>query len=174
MAHKHSAQSTLKISRRKVSVSVCSVAPLAQDGLPAPVKATSLPCQTFYLGPEEEVFPLSPSLEDVCKAVFPVWPGNQENNDPDFSLPSSLLQPSILEKDEAHSVSELVTPGARFKTSPNETKIKQKEVVKKKLTGISYVPLYQCEDILDYAVDLYNWKKSLEVEYLPGNWTRWV
>ena len=154
------------------SVSDCNSS--GQDSLLAPVKATSLPCQAFYLGPEEEVFPLSPSLEDVCKAVFPVWPGNQENNEPDISLPSSLLQPSILENDEASRVSELVTPGPRIKTSPSETQIKQKEVVKKKLTGMTYVSLYQCEDILEYAVDLYHWKKSLEVEYLPGNWTRCV
>ena len=31
---------------------------------------------------------------------------------------------------------------------------------------------YRCEDVMEYAVDVFAWKKSLEAFYLPGDWTR--
>jgi len=31
---------------------------------------------------------------------------------------------------------------------------------------------YRCEDVMEYAVDVFAWKKSLETFYLPGDWTR--
>jgi len=34
-----------------------------------------------------------------------------------------------------------------------------------------YVHAYRCEDVMEYAVDIYWWKKSLEASYLPGDWT---
>ena len=36
-----------------------------------------------------------------------------------------------------------------------------------------HVHNYRCEDVMEYAVDVFAWKKSLEAHYLPGDWTRW-
>jgi len=33
-----------------------------------------------------------------------------------------------------------------------------------------YIHKYDCEDIMEYAVDVYDWKKSLEVHYQIGDW----
>ena len=33
---------------------------------------------------------------------------------------------------------------------------------------------YRCEDVMEYAVDVFAWKKSLEMFYLPGDWTRFI
>ena len=33
---------------------------------------------------------------------------------------------------------------------------------------------YRCEDVMEYAVDVFAWKKSLEAFYLPGDWTRFI
>ena len=35
-----------------------------------------------------------------------------------------------------------------------------------------HVHKYRCEDVMEYAVDVFAWKKSLETFYLPGDWTR--
>ena len=35
-----------------------------------------------------------------------------------------------------------------------------------------YVHNYKCEDVMEYAVDVFQWKKSLESVYSPGDWTR--
>ena len=32
---------------------------------------------------------------------------------------------------------------------------------------------YRCEDVMEYAVDVFAWKKSLEAFYHPGDWTRY-
>merc|ERR1712059_16486 len=34
-----------------------------------------------------------------------------------------------------------------------------------------YIHKYKCEDFMEYAVDIYKWKKSLETSYLAGDWT---
>jgi len=31
-----------------------------------------------------------------------------------------------------------------------------------------YFHQYECEDFMEYAVDIFDWKKSLELHYLPG------
>ena len=36
-----------------------------------------------------------------------------------------------------------------------------------------HVHNYRCEDVMEYAVDVFAWKKSLEMFYLPGDWTRY-
>ena len=33
-----------------------------------------------------------------------------------------------------------------------------------------YFHQYECEDFMEYAVDIFDWKKSLEVDYTPGEW----
>ena len=37
-----------------------------------------------------------------------------------------------------------------------------------------HVHNYRCEDVMEYAVDVFAWKKSLEAFYLPGDWTRFI
>ena len=33
-----------------------------------------------------------------------------------------------------------------------------------------YFHQYECEDFMEYTVDIFDWKKSLEVDYMPGEW----
>ena len=35
-----------------------------------------------------------------------------------------------------------------------------------------YIHKYDCEDFMEYAVDIHHWKVSLEEAFLPGDWTK--
>ena len=34
-----------------------------------------------------------------------------------------------------------------------------------------YIHKYDCEDFMEYAVDIHHWKVSLEEAFTPGDWT---
>jgi len=130
-----------------------------------------------YLGPEEEVFPMS--LESPVKR-------SQSYDWIDQDYPASSLftsscsetilttqdppTTSALELESSHGVRTVpVTPVK----SPNDASFNQEAPPRHKKAGrvlTRYVHKYECEDFMEYAVDIFDWKKSLEYNYLPGDW----
>jgi len=104
----------------------------------------SLPC-IFY--PEEEVFSLS-----------------LERREEEGHLPSLPPTPPPMEEEEG---AEVVTPEMGPTITCPTTPRRESRVARPK-----FVHAYQCEDVLEYAVDVFGWKRELEARYLPGDWTR--
>jgi len=82
---------------------------------------------------------------------------------------SSALE---LESNHASACQLQVTP-----TKKNQDELCNQEAPPPKLTKVGrsrvlsrYFHQYECEDFMEYAVDTFHWKKSLEAEYLPGEW----
>ena len=78
---------------------------------------------------------------------------------------------SALELDSGRGMSSLVTP---VKT-PYTASINQEAPPRHKKVGRSgvlsrYVHKYECGDFMEYAVDIFGWKKSIEDNFQPGEW----
>jgi len=153
-----------------------------------PSTAFSLPVQrghgfnqNLYQEPEEEVFSIS--LESPGRRL------SQSYDWVDHGYPSSNLftssysefkvmpapdvATSALELESSHaSACHLqVTPRKKIQheLSNQEAPLRHQNVGRsRKLTR--YFHQYECEDFMEYAVDIFDWKKSLEAEYLPGEW----
>jgi len=90
------------------------------------------------------------------------------------SYQTSLLQPptaSALELEGGHETSLPVTPV----TTPYTASANQEAPPRHKKVGRGgvlsrYVHKYECEDFMEYAVDIFGWKKSIEEDYIPGYW----
>lgn len=131
-----------------------------------PLLAQSLPCSTeFCWRPEEEVFALS--LEEHLWESVP-WEGG----------PEAVLQE--LEVDTATQVLEAshwtclpsTPPALVIKSVENPSTPRRLEASVARTPRPVYVHNYKCEDVMEYAVDVFQWKKSLESVYSPGDWTR--
>lgn len=142
---------------------------------PLPRMASSLPC---YFGPEEEVFALS--LEEQKKVVKdPVsWLLKNEEIEEEYISPHP---PILMEDDEEMqcdwSSTGCVTPLTleRSFCKPrclDTPKAKRQDMKTRRGSQNRYVHAYKCEDMMEYAVDVYWWKKSQELTYLPGDWTK--
>jgi len=77
---------------------------------------------------------------------------------------------SSLELDHDHETTIPVTParsvlvGSKCQDAPARLKLGRGKFLER------YIHNYECEDYMEYAVDLYAWKKSLEFAYQPGSW----
>eukprot|EP00092_Neocalanus_flemingeri_P037043 GFUD01040328.1.p1 GENE.GFUD01040328.1~~GFUD01040328.1.p1 ORF type:complete len:286 (+),score=50.66 GFUD01040328.1:416-1273(+) len=76
---------------------------------------------------------------------------------------------SALELDGGHEKFLPVTPttcqlSTNLVTPPSHKKVGRGEVLTR------YVHKYECEDLMEYAVDIFVWKKSLEEQYQVGDW----
>jgi len=143
------------------------------------------PAITGYAGPEEEMFTIS--LETPPKESEDEW--NQTGDWP-------LLESSFAD-DDKNSTSEFSSFRGKPTPSPRVLDVSRKKVpsstpegpkYKFKIRGSNhlraprrpnrgraeqltrYVHKYDCEDFMEYAVDIYDWKKSLEEEFQPEDW----
>merc|ERR1712179_373914 len=153
-----------------------------------PSTAFSLPVQhghgfkqkNLYQEPEEEVFSISLEspgrrLSHSCDWVDQGYPSSN-------LITSSYVEckvmadvaTSALELDSSYAASACqlqVTP-----TKKNQDELGNQEPPPRlKKVGRSreltrYFHQYECEDFMEYAVEIFDWKKSLEAEYLPGEW----
>ena len=133
--------------------------------------------QNLYQEPEEEVF--SMSLESPPKRL------SQSYDWVDHDYPTAMHFMSSFSEitakpDVATSAHELESSHASWlpltpvKKDPDEFSNQEAPPRLKKL-GRSreltrYFHQYECEDFMEYAVDIFDWKKSLEVDYTPGEW----
>jgi len=154
-----------------------------------PSTAFSLPVQhghgfkhkNLYQEPEEEVFSIS--LESPGRRL------SQSYDWVDQGYPSSNLFTSSYSElkvmpapDVATSALELESCHAsacQLQVTPinkNEDELFNQEAPPRhRKAGRSreltrYFHQYECEDFMEYAVDIFDWKKSLEADYLPGKW----
>jgi len=76
-----------------------------------------------------------------------------------------------LESSRASSCQLLVTPSKKNQDelSNQEAPPRHKKVGRSRELA-RYFHQYECEDFMEYAVDLFVWKKSLEAYYWPGEW----
>jgi len=132
----------------------------------------------LYQEPEEEVF--SMSLESPVKKLSQSydWMDRESCNN---LFESSCCEVKVKPPAEATSALELesslagylpVTP-VKVYDSPTinqeaPARINKKIGRSRQLTR--YFHQYECEDFMEYAVDTFDWKKSLELHYLPGEW----
>jgi len=136
----------------------------------------------LYQGPEEEVF--SMSLDSPVKRSQSYdWLDQQDY--PASSLFASSCSETIFTRQEHPTTSALELESSREERtvpvtpvkSPNNTSLNQEAPPRHKKVGRSgvltrYVHKYACEDFMEYAVDIFDWKKSLEFNYLPGDWEK--
>ena len=127
--------------------------------------------------PEEEVFSLS--LETERSQDWPYL---------DTTTSSSCLE---LQEEETFNFSRLVSPLAALqqdgrKSRPSVTPGSSREGKRRRLLSPAapkkhknrgraeqlqrYIHKYECEDLMEYAVDTFQWKLSLEESYQAGNW----
>ena len=133
--------------------------------------------RNLYEGPEEEIFPMS--LESPVTRLSQSFYCVDQREDFSCSLFAnsySEMSPmpqttcaSALELDSGRGTSSLVTP---VKT-PYTASINQEAPPRHKKVGRSgvlsrFVHKYECEDFMEYAVDIFGWKKSIEDCYQPG------
>jgi len=77
---------------------------------------------------------------------------------------------SSLELDHNHETTIPVTPagsnlvGSKCQDAPARLKLGRGKFLER------YIHNYECEDFMEYAVDLFAWKKSLEKAYQPSSW----
>eukprot|EP00092_Neocalanus_flemingeri_P036048 GFUD01039248.1.p1 GENE.GFUD01039248.1~~GFUD01039248.1.p1 ORF type:complete len:400 (+),score=59.17 GFUD01039248.1:81-1280(+) len=146
-----------------------------------PPVASSLPVyqsfsRHFYKGPEEEVFAMSLESPRVSRLSCSYdW---LDRDQPSGGLStssyletSSTTTASALELEGGHEkvlpVTPTLTPG-QLSTNPvtpqRDKKVGRGEVLSR------YVHKYEFEDFMEYAVDIFEWKKSLEEQYQVGDW----
>merc|ERR1712212_477596 len=135
--------------------------------------------KNMYQEPEEEVFSIS--LESPSRRL------SQSYDWVDQDYPASALctgsyseynvmadvSTSALELESSHaSVCQLLFTPAKKNLDElcnQEAPPRHKKVGRsRELTR--YFHQYECEDFMEYAVDIFDWKKSLEAVYLPGEW----
>ena len=77
---------------------------------------------------------------------------------------------STLELDHDHETTIPTTPagsvlvGSKCQDAPARLKLGRGKFLER------YIHNYECEDFMEYAVDLFAWKKSLETAYQPSSW----
>merc|ERR1711970_972108 len=151
-----------------------------------PSTAFSLPVRhghgfnhNLYQEPEEEVFSIS--LESPGRRLSQSYDWVDQDYPSSNLFTSSYsefkLMPDVatsaleLESSHASACQLQVTPAKKNQDElcNQEAPSRHQQVGRsRKLTR--YFHQYECEDFMEYAVDIFDWKKSLEAEYLPGEW----
>jgi len=159
-----------KISRRKDDVHIH----------PA---AFSLPtrqgfAQNVYADPEEEIF--SMSLESPGKRLSQSYGWHFDVQESRFGLftnsilktgSSSTMAASALELESGHEQVLPVTPkGTPCQHLSNPVAPPRHKKVGRGVALSRCVHKYECEDLMEYAVDISVWKKSLEEQFQVGDW----
>lgn len=88
-------------------------------------------------------------------------------------IETSLQPPtaSALELESGHQRSLPVTPiSTPYTASTNQEAPPRHKKVGRGGVLARYVHKYECEDFMEYAVDIFGWKKSIEFDYVPGYW----
>jgi len=149
--------------------------------------AFSLPVQhghgfkqkNLYQEPEEEVFSIS--LESPGRRLSQSYDWldlDYPSNTPftssysEYKLITDVATSALeLESSRASSCQLLVTPSKKNQDelSNQEAPPRHKKVGRSRELA-RYFHQYECEDFMEYAVDLFVWKKSLEADYWPGEW----
>merc|ERR1712002_783043 len=143
-----------------------------------PVRHThGLHQQTLYQEPEEEVFSLS--LESPRKRLSQSYDwvdqGYPTANYFERSVSEFNAKPDVATSAhelESSQVGQLpLTPAKKDhdEYSNQDAPPRLRKLGRsRKLTR--YFHQYECEDFMEYAVDIFDWKKSLEFDYMPGEW----
>jgi len=139
--------------------------------------AQGLHKQNSYQEPEEEVFSLS--LESPRKRFSQSYDWVDQDCPTTIHFMSSVSD-VLAKPDVATSALELessqvnglpLTPAKKVhdEISNQEAPPRLKKFGRSRdLTR--YFHQYDCEDFMEYAVDIFDWKKSLEFDYTPGEW----
>jgi len=143
------------------------------------------PVNSGYVGPEEEVFTISletpPKEKDADRDKTGEWPllessfaDDELNSTSDYSSFRGKLSPRQRDLDVPKKTLSSYTPDG----PKNKLKIRGSNHLKapkrpsrgraEQLTR--YIHKYDCEDFMEYAVDIYDWKKSLEQDFQPEDW----
>jgi len=162
----------LKSCRWKIIQPKKAIASISQS-LPTPRSSLAVGAENHRV-PEEGVFSmdslgmnLSRSIDWECIDYYEIC----SNSLFETSCPiKSNRFMSSLELDHDHETTIPVTPagsvlvGSKCQDAPARLKLGRGKFLER------YIHNYECEDFMEYAVDLYAWKKSLEMAYKPGSW----
>jgi len=131
-------------------------------------------------GPEEEVFTISletppkdPELDRSCD--WPLLGSSQADQDSTIDRSFHLQDCVSLTKDDsADPMTESMTPKhQRSKVSERDSRVRapRRENNRGRAESLTrYVHKYECEDFMEYSVDIHDWKMSLEDDYLAPDW----
>jgi len=162
----------LKSCRWKIIQPKKAIASISQS-LPTPRSSLVVGAEN-YRAPEEGVFSmdslgmnLSRSVDWECIDYYEICSSSLF----EISCPiKSNRFTSTLELDHDHETTIPTTPagsvlvGSKCQDAPARLKLGRGKFLER------YIHNYECEDFMEYAVDLYAWKKSLETAYQPGSW----
>jgi len=135
------------------------------------LSGSHVPGFAYFQEPEEEVFSLS--LETEQSPAWPYMDSTSSSSGSMFNL-SRLISPLKALGEEERKSRPSVTPGAsrdgkrkRVGSPPAPKKLKNRGRAEELQR---YIHKYECEDMMEYAVDTHHWKVSLEESYQPDNW----
>jgi len=154
-------QRSWRVHRKKDSFPVPRV--MLPQGLPTSAFGPCLVSSSPF-PPEEEVFSISIERELRVPILWQLDSVEEKMKEDGFvfAFPKS---PALV---DSSIVKEPATPPPIVQSLCNPSTPRR---VGKGSRG-QHVHNYRCEDVMEYAVDVFAWKKSLEAFYLPGDWTR--
>merc|ERR1719186_1967898 len=133
--------------------------------------------QNVYTDPEEEIF--SMSLESPGKRLSQSYVWQFDVQESRFGLftnsvlknGSSTMAASALELESGHEQVLPVTPkGTPCQHLSNPVAPPRHKKVGRGVALSRCVHKYECEDLMEYAVDISVWKKSLELQFQVVDW----
>jgi len=161
---KHTDQRSWRVHRKKDSFPVPRV--LLPQGLPPSAFGPYLVSSSPF-PPEEEVFSISIERERRAPILWEIDAVEEKMKEDcaAFAFPNSPPPEMV----DSAVVKEPATP-----PPPTVQNMRDPSTPRRGGKGSrgQHVHNYRCEDVMEYAVDVFAWKKSLEMFYLPGDWTR--